>query len=117
MTDAEATIRAHVAAFNQGDLPALLAGFAPDAVWRTGETVVRGADELAELFAGAISALRPTLTVRTLVAAGDRVACELTERLTAPSGERTDPIAGFYELSDGLITAARIYRAGSADVD
>ena len=117
MRDAESAVRAHVAAFNDGDVAALLAGFAPDAVWRTGESVARGSAELAELFAGAITALRPTLTVRTLVAAGDRVACELTERLTAGSGERTDPIAGFYELSGGLITAARIYRAGSAEVD
>ena len=117
MRDAETAVRAHLRAFNEGDLAALISGFAPGALWRTGGSVARGSAELTELFAGAITALRPTLTVRTLVADGDRVACELTERMTTASGERTDPIAGFYELSGGLITAARIYRAGSAEVD
>ena len=108
-------VRQHLAAFNAGDLSGLMAGFAADAVWRTGATAVRGRAQLAELFAGALRDLRPELTLRTLVATGDRVACELTELLHLPAGARTDAIAGFYLVRGGRITAAHIYREGSAE--
>jgi ketosteroid isomerase-like protein len=114
---AEAAIREHLRAFNEGDLPALLGGFAEDAHWLTGRSSARGRAELEELFADAITALRPRLTLRHLVASGDLVAVELTEALTHDGREQTFPIAGFFELRGGLITSARIYREGSAELD
>lgn len=111
-----AVVRAHVAAFDRGDLGALLAGFTDDATWRTGRSDAAGADELRALFAGALTALTPRLTMRSLVAHGDTVAAELTETLLV--GDRTDvvPISGWYRVRDGRIAEARIYREGSAEV-
>ena len=116
MTDAAAAVRRHVAAFNARDLGALMAGFTQDAVWVTGTTVVRGHGELSGLFADAMAGLLPTLTIGNLLAEGDRVACELTETLTAADGQRTFRIAGFYQLRGGKIASAKIYREGSAEI-
>jgi hypothetical protein len=114
--DPAAAVREHLRAFNAGDLPALLDGFTPDAVWLTGRSRARGRIELAQLFGQAMADLRPTLTLRTLVATEGLVACELTEVLVSGGRQRTYPIAGFYEIAAGRIASARIYREGSADV-
>lgn len=42
MTDAVTALEAHVRAFNERDLDALLAGFTGDATWITGTTTIRG---------------------------------------------------------------------------
>ncbi|MGW4489062.1 nuclear transport factor 2 family protein [Amycolatopsis sp. NPDC004368] len=109
-------LRRHVAAFNTRDLDALLAGFTDDAVWITGTTVARGRAELTELFSGAMTRLLPTLTIDAVLTDGDRVAAQLTERLTHGGEERAFPIAGFYDLRDGRIASAKIYREGSAEL-
>ncbi|WP_328607162.1 nuclear transport factor 2 family protein [Amycolatopsis sp. NBC_00345] len=109
-------LRRHVDAFNARDLDALLAGFTEDAVWVTGTTVVRGIDELTDLFADAMTQLLPTLTIQDVLTDGDRVAAQLTETLTHDGQERTFAIAGFYRLRDGRITSAKIYREGSAEL-
>ncbi|WP_326569093.1 nuclear transport factor 2 family protein [Amycolatopsis rhabdoformis] len=109
-------LRRHVAAFNARDLAALLAGFTNDAVWITGTTVVRGRAELTDLFRAAMTQLLPTLTIDDLLVDGDRVAAQLTERLTHNGEARTFPIAGFYHLRDGRIASAKIYREGSAEL-
>lgn len=116
MIDTESAVRGHVAAFNHGDLDALMAGFTDDAVWVTGTTVVRGRDQLAEFFGAAMTGLTPTLTVRELLADGERVACELTETLAVDGEQRTYAIAGFYRLRGGRIATATIYREGSAEI-
>lgn len=109
-------LRRHVAAFNNRDLDALLAGFTDDAVWITGTTVARGRAELADLFESAMTRLLPTLTVDEILIDGDRVAAQLTERLTHAGDEHTFPIAGFYHLRNGRIASAKIYREGSAEL-
>lgn len=114
--DPAAAVREHLRAFNAGDLPVLLAGFTPEAVWVTGRSSARGHAELAELFGRAMADLRPTLTLRTLVATDRLVACELTEVLTSGGRQQTYPIACFYEVAAGRIASARIYREGSADI-
>lgn len=114
--DAAAVVRAHLRAFNAGDLEAVLDGMTPQALWVTGRSRARGQGELAELFGRALADLQPVLTLRSLVADGDRVACELTEVVSVGGRPRTDAIAGFYEVSGGRIAAARIYREGSAEV-
>lgn len=111
-----AAVREHVRAFNDHDLDALMAGFTDDAVWITGSTVVAGRAALTDFFARALAGLMPTLTVHNLVAAADRAACELVETITVDGLERVFHIAGFYRLEAGLITRAKIYREGSADV-
>lgn len=109
-------IKAHVEAFNTRDLDALMAGFADDAVWITGTTTVRGRAELAELFAGAMGGLLPTLTLQDLIVGNGRAAAQLVEVFTHEGVEHTDNIAGFYVIEDKRITSAKIYREGNADV-
>ncbi|MFE0628441.1 nuclear transport factor 2 family protein [Streptomyces sp. NPDC058864] len=115
-TDAAAAIHAHVRAFNARDLEALLAGFTDDAVWITGTTTVRGRAALTALFDEAMRGLLPTLEVHDLIAEGDRAAGRMTEILTYRGERRSCSIAAFYELRDGLIASAKVYREGSADV-
>ncbi|MFE2538601.1 nuclear transport factor 2 family protein [Actinacidiphila glaucinigra] len=115
-TDAAAAIRTHVRAFNARNLDALLAGFTDDAVWITGTTTVRGRAALTGLFDEAMRGLLPTLEVSDLLAEGDRAAGQMTETLTYRGERRTCPIAAFYELRDGRIASAKVYREGSADV-
>jgi hypothetical protein len=114
--DAAAVVRTHVDAFNARDLDALMDGFTGDALWITGTSVARGRDELTELFAGAMEGLLPTLTIQDLLAEGDRAACQMVERLTVAGEERTFPIAAFYQLRDGRIASAKVYREGSAEI-
>jgi uncharacterized protein len=114
--DAAAVLRGHVDAFNARDLDALIAGFTDDALWVTGTTIARGRGELAELFAGAMAGLMPTLVIQDLLAEDDRAACQMTETLTVAGEERTFCIAGFYRLRGGRIASAKIYREGSAEI-
>lgn len=115
--DAATMVREHVRAFNACDVDALLSGFTEDAAWITGTTVVRGREALRDLFSRAMTSLRPTLRIESLLSDGGMVACQLTETLTVEGRERSDAIAGFYRLRDGRIESAKIYREGSADVD
>jgi len=107
----------HIHAFNARDIDALMALFAPTAEWITGQSRIVGKHELREFFAGAFAELLPTLEVRTVLEAPDRVACEIAERLTHDGATRVFNIAGFYTISDGRIVAAKIYREGSAELD
>ena len=111
-----AVVLEHVEAFNDGDLERLLAGFAEDALWITGQTVVRGRDELKSFFGAAIDGLRPNLVVENLVAEDCRAACQLTETLLFEHEHRSYSIAAFFRLREGLIASAKVYREGSAKV-
>ncbi|RZT85330.1 hypothetical protein EV383_2195 [Pseudonocardia sediminis] len=115
-SDAGQILRRHVVAFNARDVDELMAGFTEDPVWSTGSDTVHGRDALRDLFSAAMSELLPTLTIQDLVADADRVAAQMVETLRVDGTERTYAIAGFYELQDGRIRSATIYREGSADV-
>ncbi len=112
----EDLIKEHVEAFNARDVEALMAGFADDAVWITGKTTARGRAELADLFAGAMKGLLPTLAIQNLITGEGQAAAQLVEVFTYEGVERTDHIAGFYVIKEGRIASAKIYREGSADV-
>lgn len=106
----------HIDAFNAHDLDALMACFSTDASWATGADRFQGAAALRSLFAGAFEALSPRLSLRNLLIQGDQVACELREDYSVEGVDRTDLIAGFFRVEGGRITAAKIYREGSADI-
>lgn len=106
----------HLAAFNAHDTDRLLAGFTEDAVWATGQDIVRGRPALAELFDEGLWELAPSLTTLTLIADERSVAAELHERITIDGAEREFAIAAFFRVSDGLITSAKVYREGTADL-
>ncbi|NUP52790.1 MAG: nuclear transport factor 2 family protein [Catenulispora sp.] len=118
MTDqTTAAIREHVRAFTEGDLQALMAGLADDTVWITGRTTVRGRAELEPFFKTAIEDLHPHLTIENLLVQDSQAAAQLTETLTWNGTEQTFPIAAFFSLHNGLITTAKIYREGTAELD
>lgn len=114
--DPAAVVTRHIDAFNAHDLDALMACFSADASWVTGSDRFQGAAALRTLFAGAFDALSPRLTLLSLVVQGDRVACELREDYSAEGVDRADHIAGFFRVEAGRISAAKIYREGSADI-
>jgi limonene-1,2-epoxide hydrolase/heme-degrading monooxygenase HmoA len=110
-------VRDHIVAFNARDLDRLLACFSADATWITGTDRFRGKAQLAKLFGSAFSELSPELTITSMLADRNHVACELSEQLVVGGVARVDHIAGFYEVDSGRITRAKIYREGSADAD
>lgn len=110
-------IRDHVAAFNAQDLQRLLTGLSEDVLWRTSQETFHGRDELASVFRAAFRTIAPRLALRSMLIDQDRAACQLHERLTVDGVTRDDFIAAFYQVeSSGVITSAKIYREGSADV-
>jgi uncharacterized protein len=117
MLSARDVVDEHLAAFNAHDTARLLARFADDAAWSTGQDVMRGREALAELFDAGLWALQPSLTTTAMVAEEGTVAAELHERITVDGELREFSIAAFFEVSDGLITTAKVYREGIADID
>lgn len=108
-------VQAHFAAFNTGDIDALMAGFAEDAVFSTGEHLVVGHRGLREMFRDALQQLTPSLTLRSSVVQGDVVACELTERLTVEGAWFEFALAAFYTVRRGQIVRVKVYREGTAE--
>jgi ketosteroid isomerase-like protein len=109
-------VEEHVAAFNAHDTRRLLAGLAPDAIWITGADKLVGRDALGELFDDWLWSTDPALSVISLVIEEDRAAAQLREEMTVEGKRREFLIAAFFEIADGLITRAKIYREGSADL-
>jgi hypothetical protein len=117
MSDARSVVEDHLAAFNAHDAPRLLAGFAEDAIWATGQDVMRGREALADLFDESLWKRAPSLTTLTIIAVGNTVAAELHERITVDGVEQAFDIAAFFVVTDGLIRRAKVYREGTADVE
>lgn len=106
-------VRAHVDAFNAGDVDALIAGFADDAVFVTGDHMVVGARGLRAMFGEALADLSPTMELRAMVVQHGVVACELTERLTVEGAEFHFALAAFYTVARGQIVRVKVYREGA----
>ncbi len=111
-----AVIETHVAAFNAGDVDGLMAGFADDAIFATGEHLVVGARGIRAMFRDALASLAPSLDVRATVVQGDVVACEMTERLTVEGAAFEFALAAFYTVRRGEIVRVKVYREGSAEL-
>jgi uncharacterized protein (TIGR02246 family) len=105
-------VEAHLAAFNERDVDAVMALFAEDAVFATADQLVVGRRGLRALFGDSFAApVTAALELRRAVVAGDTAACELVERLTLPSGETTElDVAAFYTVRDGALVRVRVYR-------
>ena len=117
MTDSAilAIVEAHVAAFNAGDVDGVMAGFADDAVFATGEHLVVGHRGISAMFRDALANLAPSLDVRVAVAQGDVVACEMIESLTVEGAPFEFALAAFYTVRRGEIVRVKVYREGSAE--
>jgi hypothetical protein len=113
--DAIGIVDAHVQAFNAGDIDGLMAGFADDAVFATGEHLVVGHRGIAAMFRDALTNLAPSLDVRVAVAQGDVVACEMVEHLTVEGTGFEFALAAFYTVRRGQIVRVKVYREGTAE--
>ncbi|MGC5615878.1 hypothetical protein [Georgenia sp. Z1491] len=70
---------------------------------------------LQEFFRGAMSSLRPRLTLHRVIDGGRAIAMEMTERWTHDDQERTAALVAVLDIADGRISGAKIYREGSAE--
>lgn len=109
-------VEEHIAAFNAHDTQRLITGLAPDAVWITGSDTVTGRTALADLFDDWLWSMAPSLTALSIVVEGDRAAAQLREVLTDDGQRREFTIAVFFDVTDGLIARAKVYREGTADL-
>jgi hypothetical protein len=101
----------HIAAFNARDVDGVLATFADDAVFASGDQVVVGVRALRVLFADAFAApVGAELVLRHAVVQEGVVACELTERLTVAGARHDIDVAAFYTVRRGRLARVRIYR-------
>lgn len=108
-------VQAHFAAFNAADIDALMAGFAEDAVFATGEHLVIGSRGIRAMFTDALATLAPALELQAAVVQGEVVACEVTERLTVDGSEFQFALAAFYTVRRGRIVRVKVYREGTAE--
>lgn len=114
MSQTQDLVKRHIDAFNNHDVDALLADFAPSAEWVTGDyTVPKG--QLREFFTSAMKSITPQLTFRRSIDGGDAVAIEMTESWTNEGTSKSAALIAIFDLSDGKITRAKIYREGSSD--
>lgn len=106
----------HLAAFNARNLDGVLATFHDDAVFATGDHLIVGVRGLRALFADAFSELEASLELREALTEGDTVACEMVERVRAPTlgVEQEFAIAAFYTVREGRFTRVKVYREGVA---
>ena len=116
MSAVRAAVDEHVAAFNAGDTARVLAGFADDAVWVTGQDRFVGKAALAELFDDGLWATTPRLEVKSLLVDGSLAAIEVVESLVRDGETLVFAVAAFLEVgADGLIRRGTVYREGNAD--
>ena len=106
-------VRAHVDAFNAGDVDALIAGFTDDAVFVTGDHMVVGTRGLRVMFSDALANLSPQMELRSIVVQHGVVACELDERLTMEGAQFHFSLAAFYTVHRGQIARVKVYREGT----
>lgn len=107
-------VQRHINAFNDRDVDALLADFAPSADWVTGDYTVP-VGQLRQFFTSAMESLTPQLTFRRAIDGGNVVAIEMTEQWTHDTTARTADLIAVFDLDAGKIARARIYREGTAD--
>lgn len=113
---AESAVHDHLAAFNTGGLERLAEGLDRDAVFATGQDVIRGKDQIIEFLGDSIRAVGPQLLVRSMISRDHEVACEMLERVVVDGETQEYALAAFYRIQDGRIRSAKIYREGTAEI-
>ena len=107
-TSAGDVVRAHLEAFSAGNLSAMLATLAPEAVFVSGTTLVPPR-EFEEFFGWAMRELAPTMEITDLVIDGTRVACQFIESVTLDDQRRHLNRAAFFAVDGEVITSAKVY--------
>lgn len=113
-SETEDLLSRHIAAFNSRDVDGLLADFAPGMEWVTGDYTVP-AGRLREFFTEAMGSITPRLSLRRIIDGGDVAAVEMNETWTLDGIEKSAEIVAVFDVSDGQIARAKIYREGTAD--
>lgn len=114
MSKATELVHQHIEAFNKQDVESLLTDCTPAATWVTGDySVPEG--ELREFFTGAMASVTPQLTLHRVIDGGDVVAAEMNEVWTHEGQDKNQALISVFDLSEGKISKAKIYREGSAD--
>ena len=113
--DRAALVRDHLQAFNARDLERSIGGLSETVVWRTGTDVVVGRAAVEAFLGDAMSELLPTLRIRSLLADGDLVACELEERYRHGGVDHQAAIAAFFRFTGEQISEVKVYREGSSN--
>lgn len=107
-------VAAHVDAFNSHNTDALLAGLANEVVWITGTDRFTGKAALNGVFDDWLWSLDPMLTVRRLYCSADGAAAQMREDLIVDGARQAFEIAVFFDIADGLVRRATVYREGNA---
>lgn len=115
MSRARALVDRHIAAFNARDVDALLADFTDSASWITGDYVVPEGG-MREIFTEAMQSLTPRLSLQRVIDGGDVVAVEVREAWSRDGSEKSAELVAVFDLEDGKVSQAKVYREGSADV-
>jgi limonene-1,2-epoxide hydrolase len=110
-TDPADVVRRFCAAWSDGDLDALLAFFADDAVYHNIPIApVAGRDAIRETIAGFTPGVdKIEFRVRNLAADGEVVLTERVDVFVTPGVTIELPVMGTFEVADGRITAWRDY--------
>ena len=111
MTDATSIVTAFCAAWADGDLDAIMAFFADDAVYHNIPIApVVGTDAIRTTIQGFTAAPESVeFRVLNIAAAGDVVLTERVDVFVFPNGRVELPVAGTFEIRDGKIAAWRDY--------
>lgn len=109
--DPTSIVREFCDSWAKGDLDAIMAFFADDAVYHNIPVApVTGTDAIRQTIAGFTTGVDSVeFRVLHLAAAGDVVLTERVDVFTFPNGRIELPVSGTFELRDGKIAAWRDY--------
>lgn len=111
MADNAAVIRDFMAAWSRLDAEELAGYFTEDGVYHNIPTgPVAGREAVRQFIAGFSASWTETVwDIQTLVAEGDVVVCERTDRTKTTQGDVDLPCVGIFEMRDGRIAVWRDY--------
>ncbi|MEE4301970.1 MAG: SgcJ/EcaC family oxidoreductase [Pseudomonadales bacterium] len=111
MADNAAVIREFMAAWSRLDAEELAGYFTDDGVYHNiPAQPVAGREAVQQFIAGFSATWTETVwDIRTLIAEGDVVVCERTDRTKTTQGDVDLPCVGVFEMRDGRIAVWRDY--------
>jgi SnoaL-like domain len=110
-------VEAHLLAFNTHDTAAILDGVDPAIVWSTGRDVIRGREQLLDIFDDWLWGLRPRLEVIHLIVEESLAAAECVEHVAVEGRNAAFPIVVIFTVHDDLLTTVKVFREGTAEVE
>jgi limonene-1,2-epoxide hydrolase len=110
MSDNDAIIRDFCDAWGRGDIEAITAAFADDAVYHNIPMApIEGAEAIGAVIAGFLGSADMEFITHHQVTSGDVVMNERTDTFTTNGETKSIRVMGVFELRDGKIAAWRDY--------